>query len=181
MAVLGTGIAQSLSISDPEPNQFVRVFRGAVGAILLALGIGQLLGWNLKPRFADAFAFYTRPGREGETRPATSLFLYGLGYNAAGMGCTGPILAGLMVAAIASGGLATALGAFIVFAFTMGSLMLIVSLLVGASEETLITRMKSATPKIKRASSYVLILVGAFNIYTAVNLPLFLDLLFPRS
>jgi cytochrome c-type biogenesis protein len=179
MAVLGTGIAQGLSVSDPEPNQFVRVFRGAVGAILLALGIGQLLGWNLKPRFADAFAFYTRPGREGEKSPATSLFLYGLGYNAAGMGCTGPILAGLIVVALASGGLGSALGAFFVFAVTMGALMLIVSLLVAASKETLITRMKSATPTIKRVSSYALILVGAFNIYTAVNLPLFLSLFFP--
>jgi cytochrome c-type biogenesis protein len=181
IAVLGTGVAQTLSISGPEPSEFVRVFRGVVGAILLTLGIGQLIGWNLKPGFVDAFAFYTRPNREGERGPAASLYLYGLGYNAAGMGCTGPILAGLMVVALASGGLATALGAFFVFALTMGSLMFIVSLMVAASEETLITRMKSATPKIKRAASYVLILVGVFNIYTAINLPLFLRLLFPNT
>ncbi len=89
----------------------------------------------------DSFAFNTRPNREGERGPAASLYLYGLGYNAAGMGCTGPILAGLIVVALASGGLASALGAFLVFAVTMGALMLVVSLLVAASEETLITRM----------------------------------------
>ena len=61
----------------------------------------------------------------------------------------------------------------------MGALMLVVSLLVAASEETLISRMKAATPKIKRAASYILIFVGSFNIYTAINLPFFLDLLFP--
>jgi len=181
IAVLGTGIAQGLSISAPEASQFVRIFRGAVGAILLTLGIGQLLGWNLKPTFADAFAFYTRPNQAETRGSAANLYLYGLGYNAAGMGCTAPILAGLIVVALASGGLASALGAFLVFAVTMGALMLIVSLLVAASEETLITRMKAATPKIKIASSYVLILVGVFNIYTAINLPVFLSLFFPRG
>ncbi|MFQ5942414.1 MAG: cytochrome c biogenesis CcdA family protein [Anaerolineales bacterium] len=181
ITVLGTGVAQGLSISGPEPSQFVRGFRGVIGAILLTLGFGQLVGWNLKPRFVDAFAFYTRPKQEGKRGPAVNLYLYGLGYNAAGMGCTGPILAGLIVVALASGGLTSALGAFFVFAVTMGALMLFVSLLVAASEETLITRMKAAAPTIKRASSYVLILVGAFNIYTAINLSLFLALLFPSS
>ena len=181
IAVLGTGVAQTLSISGPGPSQFVRIFRGVVGIILLTLGIAQLLGWNLKPAFMDSFAFYTRPNREGERGPAASLYLYGLGYNAAGMGCTGPILAGLVVAALASGGVASALSAFLVFAVTMGALMLAVSLLVAASEETLITQMKAAAPKIKRAASYVLILVGAFNIYTAINLPVFLSLLFPSA
>jgi cytochrome c-type biogenesis protein len=181
IAVLGTGVAQGLSISGPEPSQFVRVFRGIIGAVLLILGIGQLLGWNLKPTFADAFAFNTRPRREGGRGPSTNLYLYGLGYNAAGMGCTAPILAGLIVVALASGGFTSALGAFFVFAATMGALMLIVSLLVAASEETLITRMKAAAPKIKRASSFLLILVGVFNIYTAINLPLFLNGLFPSA
>ena len=179
IAVLGTGVAQGLSISASESSQFVRIFRGIVGSILVTLGVVQLLGWNLKPNFVDAFAFYTRPRRAGERRPATNLYLYGLGYNAAGMGCTAPILAGLIVVALASGGLTSALGAFFVFAITMGALMLVVSLLVAASEETLISRMKAATPKIKRAASYILIFVGAFNIYTVINLPFFLDLLFP--
>jgi cytochrome c-type biogenesis protein len=179
IALLGSGIAQGLSISGPEPSQFVRIFRGGVGAVLLILGVGQLLGWNLKPTFVDAFAYRTRPEREGKRKPAVNLFLYGLGYNAAGMGCTGPILAGLMIIALSSGGFATALGAFGVFSLTMGGLMLIVSGLVAASKQTLITRLKAATSKIKSAASVLLILVGVFNIYTAVNLDLFLGLLFP--
>jgi len=100
IALLGAGLAQGLSISGPEPSQFVRIFRGGVGVVLLILGVGQLLGWNLKPVFADAFAYRTRPEREGKHKPAANLFLYGLGYNAAGMGCTAPILAGLMIFAL---------------------------------------------------------------------------------
>jgi cytochrome c-type biogenesis protein len=179
IGVLGAGFAEGLSISGPEPSQFVRGFRGVVGALLLTLGIAQLAGRNLKPKFADTFAYRTRPQREGDRGPAASLYLYGLGYNAAGMGCTGPILAGLMVFALASGGFTSALTAFVVFSLTMGVLMLLVSGLVAASQQTLINRLKAAAPSIKRISSVLLILVGAFNVYTALNPNLFLRLLFP--
>ncbi|MCH7662549.1 MAG: hypothetical protein IH859_01600 [Chloroflexi bacterium] len=177
IALLGSGIAQGLSISGPEPSQFVRYFRGGVGVVLITLGIGQIIGWNLKPTFVDAFAYHTRPEREGKRKAAVNLYLYGLGYNAAGMGCTGPILAGLMIFALSSGGFVTALGAFGVFSLTMGGLMLLLSGLVATSKQTLITRLKAATPKIKWAASILLILVGAFNIYTVVNLDSFLRLL----
>lgn len=107
------------------------------------------------------------------------MYLYGLGYNAAGMGCTGPILAGLVVFALASGGFASALTAFFIFALTMGLLMVLISVLVGASQQTVITRFRSAAPRIKTAASVLLILVGSFNIVTALRQDLFLRLLFP--
>ena len=179
IAALGTGFGQSLSITGAEPSQFVRFFRGFVGVVLLTLGIGQLSGWNLKPRFVDAFTYRTRPQREGVRRPARSMYLYGLGYSAAGIGCTGPILAGLVVFALASGGFESALTAFAVFALTMGTLMLVLSGLVAASRQTLVTRLKAATPKIKSVASVLLIVVGLFNIYTAFNLSLFQQVLFP--
>jgi cytochrome c-type biogenesis protein len=179
IAILGAGAGKSLSISGPEPSQFVRGFRGVVGLILLTLGIMQLTGRNLKPKFVDVFAYRTRPQRDGTRSAAATLYLYGLGYNAAGMGCTGPILAGVMLAALASGGFVSALSAFVVFALTMGLLMLIISVLVAASRQTLITQLKAATPKIKSASSILLILVGLFNLYTALNLTQFVQLLFP--
>jgi cytochrome c-type biogenesis protein len=179
IAVLGTGFAEGLSISGPEPSQFVRGFRGVVGALLFGLGIAQLAGRNLKPKFVDTFAYRTRPRREGNRGPAASLYLYGLGYNAAGMGCTGPILAGLMVFALASGGFTSALTAFVFFSLTMGTLMLVISGLVAASQQTRITRLKAAAPRIKRVASILLIVVGLFNLYTAFNLSLFLRFLFP--
>ncbi len=57
--------------------------------------------------------------------------------------------------------------------------MLVISGLVAASRQTLITRLKAATPKIRWAASILLIVVGLFNLYTALNLGLFVDLLFP--
>ncbi len=179
IAALGAGVAQGLAISSAQPNTFVRFFRGGVGLALLTLGLGQLGGWNLKPAFVDAFAYRTRPQRQGERSAALNLYLYGLGYNAAGMGCTGPILAGLIILALASGGFVSAITAFGVFSLTMGALIVIVSALVGASQQTLILRLKAAAPKIKWASAVLLVLVGAFHIYAALNVGLFVRLLFP--
>lgn len=52
--------------------------------------------------------------------PAATVCFHGLGYSAAGLGCTGPILAGLTVFALSTGGFGTALSAFVVFSATMG-------------------------------------------------------------
>jgi cytochrome c-type biogenesis protein len=178
IGLLGTGAGKALSISAPEPSQFVRWFRGGVGVILVALGVAQWLGVSLKPRQADTLAWRTRPDRKSQ-KPAATLYVYGLGYNAAGMGCTGPILAGLTVFAFAAGGFGAAVMAFVIFALTMGGLMLLVSGLVATSQDTLIQRLKASTPRIKKVTSVLLVLVGLFNIFTALNVGLFVRLLFP--
>ena len=61
----------------------------------------------------------------------------------------------------------------------MAGLMLLVSLLVGGSHTLLIRRMQASAPTIKTASGILLILVGLFNIYSAINVSLFVQTLFP--
>jgi len=176
--LLGASAAKSLSISGPTPNHWVLWFRGGVGIILIALGMVQWLGVNLKLQLVDAFAWQTRPNHKTQ-RPVATLYIYGLGYNAAGMGCTGPILAGLTVFALSTGGFNAAMSAFLVFSATMGGLMVLISGLVAASQDTLIRRLKASTPRIKQISSILLVLVGMFNIITALNVDVFVQLLFP--
>lgn len=178
IGLLGAGAGKALSVSGPEPSQFVRWFRGGVGVMLIALGIAQWLNVNLKPGLADALAWQTRPNRASQ-KPAVTLYLYGLGYNAAGMGCTGPILAGLTVFAFAAGGFEAAFLAFVIFSLTMGSLMLLVAGLVAASQETLIRQLKAGAGRIKQVAAVLLVLVGLFNLLTTLNTALFVWLLFP--
>ncbi|MFQ5944378.1 MAG: cytochrome c biogenesis CcdA family protein [Anaerolineales bacterium] len=179
IAAFGAGLASSFSISGADPSLLVLALRILLGIALLVLGIGQLRGWNLKPTIADRFAYAVRPKRESVGRSGSSLFLVGFGYTVAGLGCTGPILAGLVLGAVASGGSGSALSAFLAFALTMGLLMLLVSGLVAASRDTLISRLKSQTPKVERVAGLLLILVGAFNILSSVYLSQFQSLLFP--
>lgn len=179
IASLGAGVAQGLAISGPTPNSFVRIFRGLVGLALLGLGVAQIAGWTFRPRAAEALAYHTRPQRSAGRGPAATLYLYGLGYSTAGMGCTGPILAGPMISSLTAGGFGSALGAFSIFSITMAVLMLLVSGLVAGSQKALITRLKASTPKIMRAASVVLIFVGVFHLYAAANVQLFVRWLFP--
>lgn len=179
IALLGGGFGESISISGDDPSRWLLIFRGVIGFALLVLGLGQLAGWNLKPRVADALAYWSRPQPQSSRRPEASLFLYGLGYNAAGMGCTGPILAGLVIASLASGGFTSALAAFLIFALTMGLLMLVISVLVGASRQHLIKQLKSAAPRIRTLGGLAMVAAGLFQLYSAVNLNQFRQLLFP--
>ncbi|MCI0712330.1 MAG: hypothetical protein L0154_19405 [Chloroflexi bacterium] len=177
IGVVGTGLAQGLSITGDQAI-FTRAFRSLVGIVLIFLGIAQFRGVNLKPLLADHLAWRTRPHLENKN-PTRSLYFYGLGYNAAGMGCTGPILAGLVIFALSSGGLVSALLAFGIFSMTMGSLMLLVSVLVATSQEAMIYRLKKASPRIKTLTGILLVGVGLFNIITSIETDTFINLLFP--
>ncbi len=179
IGLLGAGLAQGLGVTGAQPNLFVLSLRFAVGVILVLLGVGQLAGWNFKPAFLEPILYRVRPRRDGQQSQSLALYLYGLGYTAAGMGCTGPILAGLVVFALASGGFTAAFGAFLLFTLTMAALMLLVSAIVAASRQSLVQRLKAAAPRIKSAASYLLIGVGLFNLWTVFQRGAFRDLLFP--
>ena len=178
IGLLGASAGQTLSVSGPEPSRFVLWFRGLVGVSLVALGLTQWFNVNLKPKIVDKLAWHTRPNRE-RVGGISTLYLYGLGYTAAGMGCTGPILAGLTLFALSQGGFSAVLTAFVVFASTMGGLMLLVSGLVAASQETLINRLKARTLRIKQVTSLLLVVIGLFNLFSALNVGLFVWWLFP--
>ncbi len=176
IALLGQGVASSFSISSPNPSLYTRVFRISLGAILVSLGAVQLSNVTFHSRGLDALTnrFYSaaRTGDKG-------LYLYGFGYNAAGIGCAGPIMAGLIVFTLGSGDFVYAFLAFLVYSATMASLMLGVSLLVSKSKTVLVDNLRYSTPKIKKASSMILIAVGAFLIYATINLQFFVRTFFP--
>ena len=57
--------------------------------------------------------------------------------------------------------------------------MVVISLLVATSQHTLIQRLKAGTPRINQLTSVLLILVGLFNMFTALDADLFVRKLFP--
>jgi cytochrome c biogenesis protein CcdA len=177
IALLGQGIASSFSISGSNPSLFTRVFRVGLGAVLFSLGAIQLSGATFHSQLLYSLTGKLRPSDDSGSK---GLYLYGFGYNAAGIGCAGPIMAGLIVFALASGGFASAFVAFAVYSATMGSCMLGISFLVARSESVLLNRVKHSTSKIKQSSSIILIAVGVFLIYATLNLQFFVQTFFPK-
>lgn len=91
----------------------------------------------------------------------------------------GPFLAAVAAFALSTGGFLTAFLAFLVFAATMGSLMLVISLLVGTSQNAILKRLRASTKAIQRVASILLLLVGSGLIYFTVDTGVFKALFFP--
>lgn len=145
---LGASLGQFLQAN-------LRILRGIVGVFLIYLAYNQ---------FSEKFHF----GLLEKFAPKTSSpFLYGFGYTLAGSGCTVPILGGLTLGAVASAGFAAGFSSFGIAGATMAILMFIfvsMTTYFGRLPKTI----EAATPKIKRLSAIVLLLVGLFYITNAL-------------
>ena len=88
-------------VAGRQPNEYLLLFRGAVGAALIALGLSHFFGRGINFHFLSPLGRrFTSTQGLGQTK---GLFTYGFGYNAIGIGCGGPIMAGLGVFAFSAG------------------------------------------------------------------------------
>jgi cytochrome c-type biogenesis protein len=178
IVLIGSGFAGSLGISGPSPNLYVRVFRGAVGAFLVVLGVLNLRGTGIFHN-DSLTSVGKRLMRNGELKPSREMFAYGFGYVSVGIGCAGPVLSGLLLFALSFGGTVEASVAFLLFATTMAGLMISVSLFVTVSPSTL-TGLTHNGPRIKKVASIAQVAVGVFLVFASYYNGLFVQLLFPR-
>ena len=175
IGILGTGFANSLGLSGPNPNIYIRWFRGIVGAFLILLGYSHATGHGIN--FARLGHWV--PRYKQTKSPTRNFFYYGFFYPLIGISCGGPILTGLSLFAFASGGFQSTLSAFLIYSAVMAILMVIVSLLVGLSREGLLRVVGGSILAIKKTSGVILLLVGIVLILSAVFVQTFTKLLFP--
>ncbi len=147
---------------QPDPRKdipavlAVRFLAGAAIVILGVLAIGGRSLGQIVARVAGVLV-RTGPGAAAGLGPA---FVYGLTYNAAGIGCTGPILLSLVLYAVAS---RQALLAFGVFSLTMGALMLGLTVASGLVRQAAMHRLAVAADPMQRIGGIILILVGTYT------------------
>ena len=175
VGIMGAGFAKSLGLTGPNPNAYIRWFRGIVGVFLIFLGYSHATGRGIN--FSRLGHWI--PRYEQTKSPTHNFFYYGFFYPLVGISCGGPILASLSLFAIASGGFASALSAFVIYSLVMAILMLLVSLLVGLSREDLLSAVGNSVLTIKKTSGVILVIVGAFLIFSAIFVQTFTKLLFP--
>ena len=88
-------------------------------------------------------------------------------------------MVGLFIFTLSVGGFSSALFAFIIFALTMVILMLLISILVGLSKDTLINKLKTSSGKIKKFTGVIMLLVGLFLLLSSIFTKTFVGVLFP--
>jgi len=180
ISFLGAGFGKSLGLAGDNPNIPVRWLRGIVGGILIYLGISHTTGkGNPFEKLSHLWHPKALSQQNEEKGWFQKLYSYGFGYTLLGIGCGGPIMAGLFVFAVSRGGFWDALLAFVVYSLVMGLLMILVSVLIALSRNTLIQTLRKSTTAIQRVSGVLLLLVGAFLVLSSVFITTFTNILFP--
>lgn len=179
IGLLGTGIGADLSITGEDPSPVAKALRIGIGAFVLSMGLVHITGQTHRIPFLGRISLLAMRAEGGGGPSLRSVYAYGAGYVAVGIGCVGPFLAAVSAFALATGGFQTAFLTFLLFAATMGGLMLGVSLLVGTSQNLLIKRLRSSTGSIQRVGSILLLLVGTGLIYFTLDASRFQAIFFP--
>ena len=177
IGILGAGFGKSLGLAGENPSIVVRWFRGIAGVFILYLGFSHATGkGNPFERLAHLWHPKSPPK---EVSGLKKMYGYGFGYTLLGIGCGGPIMAGLFIFSFAQGGLIDALIAFSVYSMTMGVLMIIISFITALSKESLLTNLRKSTITIQRVSGVFLLLVGAFLVLSSIYVTTFTSILLP--
>lgn len=166
---------------DPRQDPWVILAPRLIGGLFVVY-VGALYLTNrslsLGPIARLGGAVAVLEGPKGS--PGRNTFLYGVLYNVIGVGCTGALLLALMLYALTIGSFWTALGAFTVFSGAMGFLMLVMTVLVGLSRATMVRRLRTSIPAIRKVSGAIMLAVGALTVaFVLQGNQLFTKIFFP--
>ena len=126
------------------------------GLLMIVMGAATLLHVNLP--FIQVGASPSR--RQG----LVGLYLFGLVYGVAGVGCSAPVFISVFFYAL-SGGVLNGVLTFLVYGLGMGLPLIVTSILVARAKEVMIGRISKATERFQRLSGVVLVAVGVYLIY----------------
>lgn len=155
VAVFGTFgvVVARLSLSI---ERYLPAVTLVIGALLVGLGLWLLLGRHL-------------PGIKGlqgvGRAPSTGLgsqVLYGVAFATASLSCTiGPFLAVTTTAARTGSAIGVSL-TFVVYAVGMGAVVAVLAVAVALARDSLVSRVRRATPIVERLSGVLLLVAGAY-------------------
>ncbi len=174
-------------------REMVPVLIPITGAVILVMGIIMLADIDISrithpikerwravttklrpiivPPVEKVLSFITRKPIKFEDNEESELmgqYLYGLGYGAASAGCTAPVFIALLVASMSYTLFNTAL-IFLLYAITTAALMVTFTLLVAASQDTIVNKMRASTGMIKKVGGAVLFIVGIYLVYEYIT------------
>jgi len=138
-------------------SQYIPLLELAAGLIVVFLGISMIF----EIRFPTFFTISTAPTQKG----LIGVFLYGVAYGLATLGCSAPIFFSILFYAVAAGGSLYGIITFVVYAIGMGLPITITTILIARAKKFLLKRMMNMLPWLQKISGLVLITIGAYLIY----------------
>lgn len=147
-------LASSLGALMP---QLIPLLDILAAVILMVLGVAMLRQSNI-PYLQLNVRPTTRRGLAG-------LYMFGLVYGIAGLGCSAPIFLSVLLFAVSESWLNGVL-TFTVYAIGMGVPLVLTSILVAEAKVMLLRRISGVTERLHKLGGTVLILVGLYLFYT---------------
>ncbi|HEX6419589.1 MAG TPA: cytochrome c biogenesis CcdA family protein [Acidimicrobiales bacterium] len=170
------GVAQAVRVSAAVAAGFLAVFAVAgtavrltslpvyetvpwisivIGLALLVLGVAMLFGFELVVRLP-------RLDRGGRERTVRSMFVFGVSYAIASIGCTLPLFLGPVAATMANDSIVD--GVLVFGAYGLGMTTVLVALTVGIAlaRTSLVRSLRRAQPYVGRVAGGLVALAGAY-------------------
>lgn len=130
----------------------------AVGITLLLTGVAVLFGLHISVTVKS-------PVKVRRNRQIRTMYLFGVGYGAASLGCALPVLLAVVGASLAGRGLGASLGVFAAYALGMALVLMALSVAAALVREGLARKLKKLLPYLNRVTGMLLLLTGVYVTY----------------
>jgi len=130
----------------------------ALGIALLVVGVATLLGRRISTTI-------TNPVRPGQERRPKTMFIFGIGYGIASLGCTLPVFLAVVGASLATRGTGSAL--IVLAAYGLGMAIMLVLFSTGAAllRDGLVRGVRRMLPYMHRITGTMLTIAGVYLTY----------------
>ena len=138
-------------------SRYIPLLELVAGLLVILMGVSMIF----EIRFPTFFTISRAPRQRG----IIGVFLYGVLYGLATLGCSAPIFFSMLFYAFASGGPLYGIVTFVVYAIGMGLPIVITTILVAGAKKFMLERMVKMIPWFQKASGIILIIIGAYLLY----------------
>lgn len=152
---LAGALVSWFSVSLAEYAPWVTI---VIGGLLAVLGVALLVGWE--PTFT-----LPKLERGTQSRGWQSMFVFGVSYAVASLGCTLPIFLTNVVNTFERSSVTSGLAVFGAYALGMALVLMVLTLAVALARGGLVRRMRRGVRYVQRVSGALLILTGAYVAY----------------
>ena len=159
LVLTGLGVVM---VMEYDSEKVVRPFRNLMSIIVSSppvIAIKNGIEKGIRAATGKDFSF-----SDNSDGTRVGLFWYGVAYGSAAAGCVAPVVIGLLTASI-NQGIITGLLVFLIFSITAGTLMVAFTMMVAASESTIVDKLKASTRQIEMAGGVIMIIVGIYLMY----------------
>jgi cytochrome c-type biogenesis protein len=150
MGAIATTLGSILSVYIPLLEIVAGLFTIFLGVIIMFELKNPIFGLPIKAPKQKGFI---------------GLFLYGIAYGMATLGCSAPIFFSILSYAIATGSVLQGIITFIIYALGMGLPLILITVLIVETKKFILERIVRLTPLIQKISGVVLIFIGIYLIH----------------